>query len=387
MKRDTTKAAQGMPGSPRVLHIHGSLAAGNPLAKRCVQIANAFGGRMRHSFVSGDGIWNALEGIEKGVPVERRTDFPSLAGVPLPGRLQKLAQAMVDYRLILTYGRAGVVAALAHTSFSELLHLPPLIHHEDGSDEAPRQRKGLRSNWYRRVGLGKAAGLVVPTELMEHEALVRWQQPFGRVKTIRDGVDLARLAKPIKADAIPRLLKRAGEHWIGCAARLDGSEDWTPWLAALKEVDQHWHLVLLGEGPGRSAIEAKAGALSLDNRVHFVSSLADPDALIRLSDIVGVQHGPEPLPAQAIAAMAAGKPVVGFETGELATSLSPDNVPFIVGNTAEFSAAFERLAADVFLREAIGGFNRERAGAERDANTMIATYRRLYASALGREAI
>lgn len=387
MNGKANKSAGGLSGSPRVLHIHGSLAAGNRLADRCVQIANAFGGRMRHSFASSDGTWDALDRIDRGVPVERREDFPALAGLPLPGRMQKIAQAMVDYHLVLTYGRVGIVAALAHTMFSELLHLPPLIHHEDGSDETPKQRRGLRSSWYRRVGLGKSAGLVVPTELIEHEALVRWQQPFGRVKTIRDAVDLASLAKPANAAAIPRLLKRPGERWICCPARLDGSEDWGVWLAALAGIDDNWHLVLTGEGRGRAAIETQASALALDNRVHFVSAPALPDPLVRLADIVGVQRGPEPLPAHAIAAMGAGKPVLGLETGELAASLSLDNAPFVVGDAPGLKAALERLAPDDFLRKRVGEANRERAEAERDAKIMFATYRRLYASAMGRETI
>lgn len=382
-----SEQVSGLRGSPRVLHLHGSLANGNPLAQRCVQIANAFGGRMRHTFVSGDGLWNALDRVEDGVPIERRADFPSLAGMPLPGRLQRIAQPMVDYHLVLTYGRAGIVAALAHTMFSQLHHLPPLIHHEDGSDETPEQRRGQRSTWYRRVALGKASGLVVPTELMEHEALVRWQQPFGRVKTIRDGVDLAALARPIRSDAIPRLLKRPGERWIGCVARFDGSEDWEPLLAALGAVDERWQLVLLGDGPGRTSIEARASARSLENRLHFVSALPDPEVLIRLSDIVAIGRGAVPLPAEAIAAMAAGKPVLGCETGELAVSLSADNAPFIASDPGALRDALDRLAPDDFLRKRVGEANRERAEAERDAKAMIATYRRLYASAMGREAI
>lgn len=384
MSNETSAALRG---SPRVLHVHGSLAADQPLAARCVQIANAFGGRMRHSFVSGDGVWTALDSLEKGIPFERREDFPALAGMPLPGRLQKLARAMVDYRLILTYGRAGVTASLAHTSFSELLHLPPLIHHEDGSDETPKQRRGLRSSWYRRVGLGKASGLVVPTELMEHEALVRWQQPFGRVKTIRDGADLSRLAKPAKSDAIPRLLKRPGERWIGLFAPPGASHAWGPWLDALKAIDDRWHIVASGEGPVRAAIEAQTGAFSVENRVHVVAPLPEADILVRLCDIVAIVPGVAPLPAPSIAAMGAGKPVVGIETGELAASLSPDNAPFIVSDGAELKTALERLAPDDFLRKRVGEANRERAKAERDAKAMIATYRRLYASAMGREAI
>ena len=376
-------------GIPRVLHIHGSLAAGNPLAERCARLIDAFGGRLRHTMVSGDGDWSALDGITKGVPVEHREHFPGLKGLPTPGRLQKLAQAMTDCHLVLSYGRGSIDAALARTMFSEVYALPPLVHHEDGSDETARQRRGLRSAWSRRIGLGKAAGLVVPTEAMEAVALTDWQQPLGRVKLIRDGVDVEALAGKRKGDAIPRLLKRPGERWIGCQARFDGSETLGALLRALGDIASEWHLVLLGEGPARAAIAAQVTELTLDHRVHFVPRLPDPATLTRLSDIVALSDGLEPLPRAALEAMGAGKPLVGFDQAELAASLATENGEFLLapGDEGGLHGALERLAGDDFLRQRIGAANRERAVVERDAKVMIAAYRRLYASAMGRETI
>ena len=376
-------------GIPRVLHIHGSLAASNPLAERCAQLIDAFGGRLRHTMVSGDRDWRALDGIAKGVPVERREHFPGLNGLPTPGRLQKIAQGMTDYHLVLSYGRGAIDAALARTMFSQVYALPPLVHHEDGSDENARRRHGLRSAWSRRIGLGKAAGLVVPTEAMEAVALNDWQQPLGRVKLIRDGIDLKALASKRKGDAIPRLLKRPGERWIGCQARFDGSETLGALLKALGDIAGEWHLVLLGEGPAKAAIAAQVTELTLDNRVHFVPHLPDPATLTRLSDIVAVVGGLDPLPRAALEAMGAGKPVVGFDQGELATSLATDNGEFLLapGDEGGLHGALERLAGDDFLRQRIGAANRKRAGAERDAKVMIAAYGRLYASAMGRDTI
>lgn len=377
-------------GSPRVLHIHGSLAAEDPQAERCVRVIKALGGRARHTMVSLDGDHAALDRLAKAAPVERHGAFPAVRGLPTPGKLQRMARVMVDYHLILTYGRAGTVAALAHTMFSDLLGLPPLIHHEDGSDETARERAGLRSNWYRRVGLGKAAGLVVPTEPMEHEALVRWQQPFGRVKTIPDGVDLDQFRGARKADGIPRLVKRAGERWIGCEARFAAAADSAPLLAALGDLEPSWHLVLVGDGPARAEVAAKVSAQALDHRVHFVPELADCRVLAKVADIVvSMPHGPF-LPQGILDAMAAGKPIVGFETGALAANVSADNAPFVVepgeGESA-FSQALQQLSLDDFLRRRIGEANRERAEKDRDARTMIAAYRRLYASAMGRDTI
>ncbi|HEU4820573.1 MAG TPA: glycosyltransferase, partial [Qipengyuania sp.] len=188
------------PGAPRVLHVHASFADDLPPARRCARLIDAFGGRWAHTIVSASGDFSAGDGLAKGIKIRRLGNFPALGGLPMPGRLQRIARALQDYDLVLTYGRGAIDAALAHTMFSKVHALPPLIHHEDGSDETPRQRRGMRSKWYRRVGLGKAAGLVVPTETMEHAALIEWQQPLGRVKTIRDGVDLKRFTRVPKPD-------------------------------------------------------------------------------------------------------------------------------------------------------------------------------------------
>ncbi|WP_133365465.1 glycosyltransferase family 4 protein [Qipengyuania sediminis] len=368
-----------MSGVPRLLHIAGGFSAGDPQAERCVRICNLFGNRLRHVFVSGDGSWSALDGLAKGIPGERRPGFPRLAGLPLPGRLQAIARQMVDANLICTYGRGGVRAALAHTLFSDLLRLPPLIHHEDGSDETERGRHAIGSTWARRLGLGKAAGLVVPTELMEGEALVHWQQPLGRVKVIRDGVELARFAAmPKKPPRLARLVKRADERWIVCEA---GTEATAALASGLTACGPEWHLVVIGDG-----VEAPAG---IEHRVHRVAASEDRAALMHLADIVAVAPGRELLPMRAIEAMAAGRPVVGFETGAMRTNFPPENAPFLAaaGDHAGLIARMRSLAGDSACIETIGQANRTRAARERDAGAMIAAYRRLYASAMRRETI
>lgn len=370
----------GKPGAPRVLHIHGSLAAGDPQAERCVGLMEAFGGRLRHTLTAADGDYSALDALSKGVPVQHLTAFPDFTGLPLPRRLQAIARAMVDYHLVLTYGRGGIGAALAHTVFGEAYALPPLIHHEDGSDETAAERRGLRSKWLRRLGLGRAAGLVVPSETMEGVALALWQQPMGRVKTIRDGVDLRRFEREPKPDVIPRLLKRPGEHWAGCFARLGGKERLVPLLEALANCDEHWHLVIVGDGAARGEIEAARTRLELDHRVHFVRAVPDRAPVLALFDIVAAPGGTEPLPIEIVEAMAAGKPVAGLEPAEAAVVLSSDNA--VPGNDE-----LDRLAGDEYLRRTIGAANREKAMAERGEAAMIAAYRRLYASAMKRETI
>lgn len=377
-----------MQSVPRVLQIFASLSADDPQARRAMQIASAFGGALRHSFVSSGEDRSALELMGRNVRAEVVADFPTVGGLPMPGRLQAIARAMVDYNLVLTHGRGGAMAALAHTSFSELHALPPLIHHEDGSDETPRDRKGLRSRWSRRVGLGKAAGLVVPTDYMEAVALVDWQQPLGRVKLIRDGTNLEPLKNGGKVRGLPRLVKRAGEGWIGYFARSAASDDDLAIVDALGDVDENWHLVIVGEGAARASLAQRATAKDLDHRVHFVPEAPRKDALGAF-DILALASGREPLPMEAIDAMAAGLPVCGFENGELAESLSTGNAELIAGpgQVARFVGTLVRLTQDEVLRRSLGKANRVRAEAERGEAAMVASYRRLYTSAMKLDAI
>ena len=65
--------------------------------------------------------------------------------------------------------------------------------------------------------------------------------------------------------------------------------------------------------------------------------------------------------------------------------VAEENAPFIVrpNDQDALSQALLTLAADADRRQTIGQANRAKARAQFDEAKMIATYRRLYASALG----
>jgi len=380
---------KGGPGSPRVLHVFGSLAANDPQAARAVRVANGLGAGWRHSFVAGDGDRGALDAIARGVSCESVASFPTLHGLPTPGRLQAIARAMLDYHLVLSYGRVGARAALAHTAFSQVHALPPLIHHEDGSDETDRQRKSMRSRWLRRVALGKASGLVVPSETMEAVALIEWQQPMGRVKTIPDGIDAEAASAKVPRNALPRLQKRAGERWMVCWTGPDSGASVAAIVRALDRLDPRWHLVAVADGPERARLLAEAATSDVENRVHPVEPATARAVLLGLADMIVIPEGREPVPFAALEAMASGLPLAGFATEDLAAQIGDDNAGYLArpGDVAALEAGIERLAGDDFLRKTIGAANREQIGADRRSNAMLASYRRLYASAMGREGV
>ncbi len=377
-------AAKG--GRPHILHLHSTFAAGGK-ERRSVQLINAFGAKAEHTIVSAEPErLDAAEGIAKGVRATLQPDFPSLKGAPLPGRLQRIAKAMRPYDLVLTYNWGAMDAVMAHTLFKDVHNLPPLVHHEDGFDQSELHRLKKRRTWYRRVALGRSAGLVVPSERLEEIALVDWQQPLGRVKRIPNGIDTKAFAMRPKPDTL-RIIKRPGELWVGTLAGLRTIKNLPRLVRAFAPLPEEWQLVILGEGEARGEILAEVERLGLYDRVHLPGAVADPARAIGLFDIFALSSDSEQFPLSVVEAMAAGLPVAAPGVGDIRTMVAEENEPYItsVGSEGGLRDALAELAGSKEVRRAVGEANRAKAVAEFDEAKMIATYRRLYSSAMGRE--
>ncbi|WP_324262957.1 glycosyltransferase [Altererythrobacter sp. H2] len=372
------------PGAfPRILHLHSTFSAGGK-ELRCARLINAFGPRVEHSIVSAEPErMEAAKHISASIPVRYPADLPTLVGRPTPGRLQRLARAMAGYDLILTYNWGAMDAVMAHTLFGEALGLPRLIHHEDGFNADERDKLKWGRNWYRRIALGRASGLVVPSETLERIALEVWDQPIGRVRHIPNGVDTARFGKRCRADALRGVVKRPDELWVGTLAGLRPVKNLTRLVRAFAGLPAQWQLVIVGEGPEREAIRAQALQLGIEHRVHLPGFASDPARFAGLFDIFALSSDSEQAPISLIEAMAAGCAVASTDVGDVAAMVAEPNRPFIAANEAGLGAALSALATDANLRSSLGEANRARAREAFDEKAMIAAYRRLYSSALG----
>ena len=379
-KQDVRQASR----VPHILHIHSTFSPGGK-ELRCVQLINAFGAKARHTIVSAEpDQLGAAKRIRQGIAVTLQPDFPALKGLPTPGRLQKLAKAMRGYDLVLTYNWGAMDAVMAHTLFSEAFDLPKLIHHEDGFDESELVKRKQRRTWFRRIALGKSSGLVVPSSVLEEIALVEWQQPLGRVKRIPNGIDTGAFAAKPKTDAIPRLLKRPGEKWVGTMAGLRPVKNLPRLVRAFAAMPDDWHLIVCGEGPDRARIEAEIDRLELNDRVHLPGAVDDPAKVVGLFDIFALSSDSEQFPLSVVEAMAAGRAVVAPEVGDIADIVAEENRAYLADTPSEEAIASELVALsdDAKLRDTVGKANRAKARAQFDADKMIATYRRLYSSAM-----
>ena len=241
-----------------------------------MRLVNAFADA-EHAIVSGDPARRsaaALIGKQARVswPV-----FPPLAGKPWPARLKKLAAKMAGYDLICTYNWGAMDAALAHTLFADFYKLPPLVHHEDGFDEDEANGLKASRNLYRRFALGRSSALVVPSRTLERIALETWDQPRSKVRLIPNGINTKAYARKVKADALPRVIKKKGELWVGTLARLRKVKNLPALVRACRKLPEEWQLVIAGEGPEEEAIHAEAERCGIEDRVHLPGFIADLD--------------------------------------------------------------------------------------------------------------
>jgi glycosyltransferase involved in cell wall biosynthesis len=370
----------------RILHLHSSFNRGGK-ELRAAQLINAFGKSIEHTIVSAQpDALGAAAAIDPRMTVCYPGDFPSLAGKPLPGRLQRLAKAMQGFNLVLTYNWGAMDAVMAHTLFRDLHRLPPLVHHEDGFNEDEADERKRSRNWFRRIGLGRASALVVPSRRLEVIALREWFQPDGRVVRIANGIDVAAYAKKPRPDALPRVIKRPGEKWLGTLAGLRPVKNLPRLVRAFRDLPDEWQLVILGEGPEREAIRAEALRLDIAHRVHLPGFVAEPAKAVGLFDLFALSSDSEQFPISVVEAMAAGLAVAATDVGDVASMLADANRPYVTpaGDERALAAALEQLVENEALRRGIGEANRLRARAEYDEKAMVAAYRAVYAHALGR---
>lgn len=381
-----SSAVRKPPGSLRLLHLHSSFQPGGK-ELRAVQLMNAFGPGIEHTVVSAmpDQL-GAAELLDQRINSRFPQDFPALQGSPTPPRLLGIARAMAGFDLVLTYNWGAMDAVMARTLFGNYLGLPPLIHHEDGFNQDEAEKLKPARNWFRRVALKRAAGLIVPSARLAEIARADWLLPPDKLFRIANGIPVRAYAGKPKRDALRGVIKRPGELWLGTLAGLRPVKNLPRLVRAFAPMPDPWQLVILGEGPERDAIRDEAIRLGVGHRVHLPGFAADPAKVVGLFDLFALSSDSEQFPVSVLEAMAAGLAVAAPRVGDVATMVAAPNREFLsrIGDEVGLAAALAKLASDPPLRRAVGEANRQRALAQYDEAAMVAAYRQVYGGVLGR---
>ncbi len=370
-----------------ILHLHSSFGRGGKEA-RAVRLMNAFGNKARHTIVSGvPEETGATSLIAKGIKWEVEMDPPPLVGKPSVKRYEAIARYMRRFDLVLTYNWGAIDGVMAKRVFgSKPGALPPVIHHEDGFNADEAVRLSHVRNLYRRMALGAADALVVPSQRLEAIATRYWKQPPGKVHRISNGIPTALYAKRADPKAIPGFKRKPGEIVIGTVAGLRAVKDLPMLVRAAAGMNSKVRVVIIGEGPERDNIVEAAELMGFEDELLMPGFLPEPHRYIGNFDIFALTSKSEQQPIAVMEAMAAGLPVVSPAVGDISEMVAEENRPFVSNDwtAVRLRDRLDALAKNPDLRGRIGEANRVRAAALFDEKAMIASYAALYTNIVGK---
>lgn len=131
----------------------------------------------------------------------------------------------------------------------------------------------------------------------------------------------------------------------------------------------HAQLVLVGDGPTRSALEPGA-----PSGVTFVGARSDVDEYFAAADVVALPSRWESTPLVALEAMAASRPVVAFEVDGLRAAFGDTGVILPQGDLSGFADALVGFLDDRLRAEKAGRAGRARVVAVGDVRTGVARW-------------
>jgi glycosyltransferase involved in cell wall biosynthesis len=371
-------AAVSNDAPPRPLHlchVFSSFCPGGAEV-RTITIINALGPAVTHTIIATDGRYDAADRLS---PDGRVTLVPPPSGKGglLYGLALRRTLAAIRPDLLLTYNWGAIDAVIGGV----LGRVCPIVHAEDGfgTDEVVRLKR--RRVWTRRIFLNAITRTVVPSTTLLHVAREQYRLPAHKVQYIPNGVDLRRFAP--SGDRSWRAEQGIADEavvfgFVG-ALRPEKRLDYLLKAFAQSRV-ANARLVIVGDGPCRTALEAEAADLALGESVVFAGPLLDPAAAYAAFDVFAMSSVTEQMPIVVLEAMATGLPVIGTDVGDTANMLGSTAADTVVhvDDMNAYVETIRRFARDRSLRDSVGARNRQRAEREFDLALMIRRYVKLY---------
>ena len=361
---------------PHLLHVFPGFTIGGA-QMRMVAVANHFGPAFRHSIISLSGQTEAAARLDDAVPARLPAAPP-----PKPGLLDSVRRCRALLRdirpdLLVTHNWGSIDWAIANA----LVGLPH-VHIEDGFGPDERSRQLPRRVWTRRLVLRRAT-VVLPSRTLERIATGLWRLPRRHVRYIPNGIDLARFAPAAPNAAAPPPWPR-DRPVIGTVAGLRPEKNLARLLDAFARLraTRPARLVIVGDGPERAALAARAASLGIAGDVTFAGATADTPRAYRGFDIFALSSDTEQMPLSLLEAMGCALPVAATNVGDVAGMLAEGNRRFVVAQDAQALAdALAALLADPQAARALGAANRARAVRDFDQAAMFAAYAALFRAA------
>lgn len=130
-----------------------------------------------------------------------------------------------------------------------------------------------------------------------------------------------------------------------------------------------------------SALKMLAERICEPERVVFTGRIETPETIVPAFDVFALSSDTEQMPISVLEAMAASKPVVSTDVGDVKSMVAAENRSFIQGLEApELAASLDILLSDPALAASIGKANSAVVQKEFSLQKMVDSYDQLFAS-------
>lgn len=343
-------------------------------------IAGLDGGRVRiRLFLLRRSDWTRKVDLEAEVLDVRR-----LLGPELPRGIERLARAHARERFAAIqtfFPDASILGALAARRLGRL----PLI--------ATRRNIGhwqrARDRWALRLVRRWTTHYLANSRAAARQAIATEGLDPTRVSVIYNALDLEPFNAPLDA-----LRTRQRQAWgirdetilIGAVANLRPVKNLAALVDATARLAQRHPVacVLVGEGPERERLRARATHAGLAERLHLPGRLDDVRPALAAFDLAVLPSTHESFSNALIEYMAAGKPIVASRVGGNAEAIEHgrNGLLFDVARADDLEAMLERCLTDRPGAAALGAQARRDALSRYNRRAILAQYENYYAHVL-----
>ncbi|MCC7054109.1 MAG: glycosyltransferase [Gemmatimonadaceae bacterium] len=276
---------------------------------------------------------------DSGVPLEL-VPAQGLSSLVAPGALTARFRSG---RMDVVHSHSGVCAKASRAAHAA--RVPAILHTRHGI-QLPFSRSDRFFLWLGAVQTDVTAGCSVDVVKYYRQMLPR----RDGIVLVENGIDDAALHRVRPGDGALRdeLGVPHDALVMGTVARLHAVKNQQLMIRALAELDDRWHLVLVGDGALREALAAQAAAAGLTGRVHFAGQRAISAALYASFDVFVLSSLSEAMPMTVLEAFASRVPVVASAVGGLPAVLDGGRLGrlFPGGDATALAAAVRETVRD-----------------------------------------
>jgi glycosyltransferase involved in cell wall biosynthesis len=229
---------------------------------------------------------------------------------------------------------------------------------------------------------GWADAVIALDDAMQAEALAAGFDP-RRLRRMNNGIDIGSFSSTRSKDESKSALKLNGKVVVLFMGRLSEQKSLPTLLDAFALARKNCpalHLLLLGDGPARPALEFQAEALGISGNVTFAGSQRDVHPYLEAADVFALPSVSEGISNALLEAMSAGLACVATPVGGNAEVLDQGACGVLVAPRDEsaWAAALAELGNDSQRRERLGTAARQRVRERYDFSVVGEQYEALY---------